>query len=1159
MNLSELLTELCLANVKLWVDDHDSNQLRIRAPKGVITPELQKLLSEQKAEILLLLRENSAGVKTANLPYINPCSEQRYAPFPLTDIQHAFWIGRSGILELGNVANHGYYEIESNNLDLEGLSWSLQQLIERHDMLRAIVLPDGQQQILEKVPPYQIEILDLRGQEEKAVVAQIEAIRQRMSHQVLPTDKWPLFEFRVTRLDEERFRLHVSYDLQIFDAWSLFRLFDEWYQLYQNPQKQLTPLELTFRDYVLAEQALQDTELYKRSQQYWFNRLDTLPPPPDLPLAKNPKELKQHRCQRYEGRLEQTEWQKLKQRAADAGLTPSGVLLAAFAEILTVWSHNTQFTINLALFNRLPLHDQVNDILGDFTSITLLAVDNSTSEAFSDRAVRLQQQLWQDLEHRYISGVRVVRELARRKGIVPSAMPVVFTSTIGFSSLGQETSTFSHFGELVYGISQASQAWMDVQVWEEKGELTFNWDVVAELFPEGLIKDMFAAYCRFLQQLATSTSVWLETNRQMVPFNQLALRDAVNSTAAPIPDEMLHTLFAKQVQIRKNECAVVSSQRSLTYQELSELSNQVGHRLRDLGTRPNQLVAVVMEKGWEQIVAVLGILAAGAAYVPIDPGLPQERRQYLLENSQASIVLTQSWLNEKLAWSEEVIRLCIDNAELADESILPLEPVQTSADLAYLIYTSGSTGFPKGVKINHCGAVNTIGDINQRFGVNSGDRILALSSLSFDLSVYDVFGTLAAGGTIIIPDASSDREPAHWVELIVQHHVTVWNSVPALMQMLVDYASDRPQVLANLRLILLSGDWLPLTLPDQIKDLIPNPDIQVISLGGATEASIWSILYPIQAVDPAWKSIPYGQPMANQRFYILNKLLEPSPVWVSGELFIGGIGLAEGYWGDESKTTASFITHPLNNERLYRTGDLGRYLPDGNIEFLGREDCQIKIGGYRIELGEIEAVLMQHSAVRQGVVTVVGEVKSKRLVAYVVPHQEISTDALHCFLQDKLPEYMLPSAFLFLDTLPLSANGKVDRRALPNPEGLLPDLKIAYVAPKNNIEQTIASVWQVVLKVEKVGVLHKFFELGGNSLLLIEIYGKLKKELPEETLSLSIADLFNYSTIRALSDHLNGNPKIAFLKDKMTDSDLNKELNDGKNRLKQRYEKSVKT
>ncbi|MEH2094379.1 amino acid adenylation domain-containing protein [Nostoc sp.] len=1543
MDLRSLLTSLSDKGVKLAAN---GDLLDVDAPKGVLTSELRNSLAEHKLEILRFLQENSISASFTDLPKIVPAPSDRYELFPLTDMQHAFWVGRNGALELGSVSNHGYYEIAGNNLNLECLNWGLQKLIERHDMLRAVVRPNGQQQILEKVPAYEMKILDLRGQDKEVINAQLEGVRDRLSHQVLPSDQWPLFEFSATRLDEGHVRLHISYDLQVFDAWSLFRLFDEWFQIYQNPDVVLPFLELSFRDYALAEQSLQETELYKRSQKYWLNRLESIPPAPDLPLAKNPKELKQHRCKRYHSQLEKTLWQQLKQRAAQVGLTPSGVLLAAFAEILTLWGKNPQFTINLALFNRLPLHQQVNDILGDFTSVTLLAVDNSTPEAFTDRSLRLQKQLWQDLEHRYFSGVRVVRELARQKGTGPSAMPIVFTSTLGFSSLGQETLTFSHFGELVYGISQASQAWMDIQVWEEKEELTFNWDVVEELFPENLVNDMFEAYCLFLKQLAISDSVWLEKTRQLLPPSQLALRDAVNATSAPLPDEMLHTLFASQVQNRRLEPAIVSSQRILTYQELYNLSNQLGHRLRRLGIRPNQLVAIVMEKGWEQIVAVLGVLAAGAAYLPIDSGLPQQRREYLLENGEVEIVLTQSWLNEKLEWPANIQRLCINTEELAVESQEPLQPVQTPDDLAYVIYTSGSTGLPKGVMITHRNVVNVVIHTNNRFNVSSTDRILALTSLAHDLSVYDIFGLLSAGGAIVIPDACAIKDPGHWAALMVRSQVTLWNTVPAMMEMLVNYAEQESVELPkSLRLAILGGDWLPVSLPQRIRALVP--EVQILSIGGPTETTIWNIGYLIQEVDSTWKSIPYGQPMANSKYYILKESLEDCPIWVPGQMYCAGVQLSKGYWRNEEKTTANFISHPRTGERIYQTGDLGCYLPDGNIQFLGRVDFQIKIRGHRIEAGEIEAALSQHPAVRAAVVTTVGEQhQKKQLLAYLVPEPNQAADIfemeeahpaksqqiwqsvveagqkqaqqviweasgenvldllqtlghlhtnsvcqafkklgvfnsvgekydldqlisqcgiapryrhwlyraltalvkagwleqqgevftssvalpevslselqiegraklaevllfnesesswldfasenlsdiitekikaaeiyaskylpliyqklfpycnyivgkimkavvqtrlpgkplrilevgaglgvttihvlpelpldttylftdisnyflqnaknnlaqypfvsynlydlektpqeqgyeLHSFdvviasavlhdtryisqtlnniksllapagllviveitkfqqffdlnmglqqgfdvfedndlrqvhplisgsewqtmlshsgfqdsvlltrpnsvsecigfevvlaqaplsvnkfkasnlqnyLQQKLPDYMVPSAYTILEKLPLSANGKIDRSKLQTQKRLL-QTSDSYIAPETEIEQTVASVWQKVLELEKVGVNDNFFDVGGDSLLITKVYSQLKEVLPKEMLDISIVDLFKYSTIKSLANHLSQEkPRISL---QQQSTELEKELIAGKNRLKQRFQKSI--
>lgn len=918
-------------------------------------------------------------------PTIISTPEQRYQPFPMTDIQQAYWMGRSGTFELGNVATHIYFELDCPELDLERLQGAWQSLIERHDMLRMLVLPTGEQQVLEQVPPYQIALVDLHKQSPEVVAMQVETIRQQMSHQVLPAEQWPLFEIRATRLDEQRTRLYLSFDALIADAWSLRCLVKEWLQLYQNPEVVLTPLSLSFRDYVLTEQAWQETKWYQHSKEYWFQRLDTLPPAPELPLAQNPATITKPCFKRRSAKLEPDSWQQLKQRATQAGLTPSGVLLAAFADIITLWNKQPQFTLNLTLFNRPPIHPQLNDIIGDFTLLLLLAVDNTIPATFTSRARRLQQQLWQDLDHRYFSGMQVLRELARRQGDAHS-MPIVFTSTLGqdYSAL------FTPIGEEVYGITQTPQVWLDHQVFEQQGALVFLWDAVEELFPEGLLDDMFATYCGFLRQLATSKEAWHATTTQsLIPPVHLSQRAAVNATNAPISEEMLHTLFTAQLQTRGHEYAVISPQRTLTYLELSQLANQVGLKLRQSGATPNTLVAIMMEKGWEQVVAVFGVLISGAAYLPIEPELPKERQWYLLKQGEVKLVVTKSHLNQHLVWPENLERLCLDDEQFFQEKEISLAPVQNPTDLAYVIFTSGSTGQPKGVAIDHRGAVNTIRDINQRFKVGSQDSVLALSALSFDLSVYDIFGLLAVGGTLVMPDATLAREPAHWVELMTQHRVTVWNTVPALMQMLVDYIGERSQnAPKSLRIAMMSGDWIPLNLPERMRTLWSQ--VQIISLGGATEASIWSIYYPIETIEPTWKSIPYGKPLTNQTFHVFNHLLEPCPVWVPGQLYIGGVGLAQGYWRDKEKTQTSFIIHPQTQERLYKTGDLGRYLPGGDIEFLGREDFQVKIRGYRIELGEIESALEQHTGIKEAVVTVVEKERGHQaLVAYVVVLEEI--------------------------------------------------------------------------------------------------------------------------------------------------------------------------
>ncbi|OQW90774.1 MAG: hypothetical protein BWK78_06215 [Thiotrichaceae bacterium IS1] len=724
-----------------------------------------------------------------------------------------------------------------------------------------------------------------------------------------------------------------------------------------------------------------------------------MPPAPELPLEPNP--VQDHPFKRFQSTLDSELWSRLTTQASQLGITTTALLLTAFAEILTRWSKRPQFTINLTLFNRLPLAEQVSQIVGDFTTLTMLAVDNSKlTETLANRAKRIQQQLWQDLDHRYFSGVQVLRELAKRRGgIGQTLMPVVFTSGLGVLEKGG-----SWLGHTVYGLSQTPQVWLDSQVEERESRLWLIWDVKETLFPAALIDAMFESYVTLLKQLAVAENWWQATTLDLLPSAQSEQRLRVNNTQAPIAEDLLHTLFIKQALATPDQVAVLAPGRTLTYDELYQAARQVGQWLHLHGAKPNTLVAVVMIKGWEQVVAVLGVLMAGAAYLPIDPELPTERQHYLLKQGEVTLALTQSHLDSQLVWPEQIKRLPVDTVDsgLAVLRGLPVlnspldfittDLIQSPANLAYVIYTSGSTGLPKGVMIDHRGAVNTILEINRRFQVTATDRVLALSTLNFDLSVYDIFGLLAVGGAIVIPSPSGRRDPSHWAELMVKHGVTLWDTVPALMHLLVEYQNHRG-LNAPLRLVMMSGDWIPLDLPDRIRLLWP--DIQLFSLGGATEASIWSIYYPIAQVEPTWSSIPYGQPLTNQTFQVLNERYEPCPVWVPGQLYIGGIGLALGYWRDEAKTQESFITHPHTGERLYQTGDLGRYWPDGNIEFLGREDFQVKIRGHRIELGEIEAQLLKHSQIKEVVVSAVGESRyDQQLVAYIVPttHSENQTD-----------------------------------------------------------------------------------------------------------------------------------------------------------------------
>jgi amino acid adenylation domain-containing protein len=1041
---------------------------------------------------------------TMQMPSVTEDPERKSEPFPLTDIQQSYWVGRNPAFELGNVSIHSYTEVECIDLDLDRFARIWLRLVERHDMLRCIVLPDGLQQILPEVPNYQIETFDLRGDAVDNLDARLDEIRERMSHQVRRADVWPLFEICVSRLDERLSRVHFSFDGMVLDAWSRFLLFKELTQLYRNPETNLVPLELSFRDYVLAESKFRNSDLYLRSEKYWHNHLRSLTPAPKLPLAADASSIEDPRFVRRSGKLPAEIWTQLKSRVHKKGLTTVGMLVAAFAEVVAVWSNSRKFTLNVPYYNRLPLHRQVGEILGDFSSLTLLAVDNTGESSFEDRARRLQEQLWKDLDHSYYSGIRVLRELAKVLGRNTGAlMPVVFTSAPqdpGRDDISP-TTVLEDLGEVVCSVSQTPQVWLDVQVYEEADGLVFHWNAVEALFPSGLMEDMFDAYCRLLNRFAGEERTWLETSAEMalrmIPPTLIEQRELINATEAPMPDELLQTLFARQARERPNQPAVITSNRTMTYEELSHQAKQVGRRLREMGARPNVLVAVVMEKGWEPVVAVLGILMSGSACLPIDPKVPEERLCYLLENGEVELVLTQPCLRDTLTWPRSVQCFCVDDETFEDAGIEPLDPVQNSDDLAFVIYTSGSTGLPKGVMIEHRSIANAVCAANARFRVGPEDRVLALTPLHHDLSLYDIFGMLAAGGGIVMPEESGRRDPAHWATLMTAERVTVWNSVPTMMKMLIEYVDGRENRWPDeLRLAFLGGDWIPVALPKQLKVLAES--CQVVSIGGPTETTIWNIWYPIHTVDPSLKSIPYGRPIANSKYYVLSDLLEHCPISVPGHLYCAGIGLAKGYWRDSDKTQANFITHPRTGERLYRTGDLGCYLQDGNIEFLGREDSQVQIYGNRVELGEIEAALMLHSGVRSAVVAAVGKLhEEKRLVGYVVLEHGFTSplEELRRFLRQKLPVHMIPGSFVKLEELPLTSNGKLDRKSLPDPAEKLVDSSQPDRAGQPDETRRITSLVEEILKVDSLEPDANWLNLGATSVDMIRIANLLDKEL----------------------------------------------------------------
>ena len=1051
------------------------------------------------------------------LPELTPRRETLTAPFPLTDIQHAYWIGRTGAYELGNVSSHIFFEFDDLRLDLDRLREAWLRLVRRHDMLRAVFLPDGTQRIREENPASGFTVDDLRGRGARETEDALNALRNRMSTQTLPEETGPLFDIRAVRYDApggERVRLFLDVDALIADAWSLFLLLDEWLRLYRDPAAALPALTVSFPDYVLATEDLRASRAYADAWAYWNARLDDIPMPPDLPLAKHPSSLGSSRTKRRHLSLPAAQWDRLKSRIRASGLSPSGFLIAAYAEVLGMWSGSPRFTINLTLFNRLPLHPQVNDLVGDFTSLDLLVVDGGRG-TFLEKARALQRRLWEDMNHRLVDGVQVVRELGKR-GRRP-APAVVFTGAVGLGA-ARDASALAELGTLVASVTQTPQVCLDHQAYEQNGDLILNWDSVEELFPEGMLDAMFAAYGDLVRRLADGRG-WDEEAFSALPAEQEARRAAYNATAVPLPPATLDGLFRQSARAFPGNAAVITPEGVHTYAELSARADAVAAALRGHGARRNRLVAVVLEKSWEQIAAVTGVIRAGAAYLPIDPAVPAERLRLLLRAGEVTVALTSASLRDALPWPENVTPL--DVGALEEAATAPPPPT-TPDDIAYVIYTSGSTGRPKGVVIDHRGVTNTVLDMNERFGVGPEDRIFSLSGLHFDLSAYDIWGALAAGAALVLPHPSGLRDPSHWLPLMRRRGATIWNSVPALLQMLTDYAADAPEaggtpaagaLPETLRLFLLSGDWIPPELPATVHTHVPHAAI--VSLGGATEGSIWSIFYPVERLDPAWKSIPYGYPLRNQRIHVLDAALRPRPDWAVGELFIGGDGVARGYWKDPERTSESFVTHPRSGERLYRTGDLGRFLPDGFVEFLGRRDFQVKIRGHRIELGEIEAVLRSHEAVSEAVAAVTGSGDTdRRLTAFAVARNGTREDELLDFARRHLPAYMVPAALLLLESLPLSGNGKIDRKALLRRAEDTGTPSAPAALPLSRAETIAAAIWKELLGRQAVGADDNFFDLGGTSVLAVRLHRRLTEAFGS---TFPLVSVFEYPTVRAFA------------------------------------------
>ena len=1097
MKTDDLIASLEDKGIKLWTDN---GKLRYSAPQGVMNSNIVQLLKNNKDSLM----ENLSRAKD-DLKIIHD-EEKRYERFSLSGIQGAYLMGRSKNMEYGGLACHIYMELEYDKLEREKTQNIWNRIISENDMLHAVIDREGWQRVLPEWNRFELNENDLTELSESQQSEAMEKIKRRLGNRVFNTTELPLFEVELSQLGNCTV-MHFSIDMLIVDwtsVWLMLNKFEEYY--YNGDDIEKHKLTITFRDYMEAYKNIPDTQMYKKAEKYWKERINDLPSAPQLPVVgRGGQEFK-----RFELRLPEKDWLFFKSQAQKIGVTPVAALVTAYSSALERFSTNKRFILNLTTLNRMPLDEQVKSLIGDFTSLSLITIDNRGDMTFSQRAADTNKTLFEVLDNRLYTGMEVAREKTRLGTGDKFLMPYVFTSSVGLINNEQSGAMKGRYRG---GISQTPQVFIDCQVMDGKWGLIINWDVRDDIFPQGLPERMFELFSDRIRELARSAGKWNESS--LIELEETEKYSDENNYQR-LPEHLIHENILKSAEMYPNKTAVADSENEWSYSELVKRASAVALELRKRDVKRGSYIAVVMPKSVWQTAAVIGILSEGCGYVPIDAEQAKNRRRLVLDNADIKAVLTVSGYDEGFE-GYDVIKA--DTLPIAGKSVLKAEG--NPEDVAYIIHTSGSTGVPKGVVITHKAAVNTIEDINNRFGVCSDDAILGLSQLNFDLSVYDIFGVLSVGGTLVYPSKEKYTNPSHWAELISKYDITLWNSVPAFAQILCSYLdTEKNLTYNNFKTVMLSGDWIPLELPDALKRYMPN--VRIACMGGATEASIWSNIHEYSSLRPEWKSIPYGRALLNQEMYVMDENLNICPMGVKGEICIGGVGLAKGYLNDKEKTDISFVTAP-NGKRIYKTGDMGRYDANDEIEFLGRMDTQVKIRGHRIELGEIESCFNSCDGVSNSVSVLIKKDRVMKLVLFVTAEGGTNEEALRKYAKDNIPEYMIPDRFVFLREMPLTPNGKVTNHKLKElAEKLISESKSdinetdALMTPT---EIKAAEIVKRTLGIDSVDPNANLYDYGANSLVMAQLAGELAPMIKDASAFDSILmNLFEKPTVHSAAE-----------------------------------------
>jgi amino acid adenylation domain-containing protein len=890
----------------------------------------------------------------------------------------------------------------------------------------------------------------------------------------------------------------------------------------------LAPVTWQYTDYVHRQAAMVSSPEGEPLWTYWQRQLAGALPVLNLPTDRPRPPVQTYQGASHPFRLDKQLTGQLKAFAKAKGITLYMTLLAAFQVLLSRYTGQDQILVGSPTAGR--NWAELSEIVGYFVNPVVLRADLSGDPSFEAFLGQVRQTVLDALEHQdypfalLVERLQPVRDLSRsplfQVMFALQTAPVVADEGLTAFALG-EPGAQMHLGELLVESvaleQRVAQFDLSLVMAEEDGGLVASLEYNTDLFDAATMRRMAGHFQTLLGGILAHPEQRLSVLPLLTEAERHQLLVEWNSTQADYPrDVCIHQLFEAQAERTPDAVAAVFAEKRLTYGELNSRANQLAHHLRTLGVGPEIRVGICMERSLEMVVGLLGILKVGGAYVPLDPAYPKERLAFMLEDAQVPALLTQQRLVERLPeHGARIVSLDSGWEAIAQQSSENPVSGATADTLAYMIYTSGSTGKPKGVKIPHAGLVNLVTWHQRAYGVTPADRATQLAGPAFDASVWELWPYLTAGASIHIPDEEICASASHLSKWLAAEAISIcFLPTPMVEGVLAEKGSrDLP-----LRALLTGGDKL------QRGPRKPLP-FSLVNHYGPTENTVVTTCAPVPTIQETATPPPIGHPIANTQIYLLDRHLQPVPIGVPGDLYVGGVGLARGYLNRADLTAAQFIPNAFSDTpgaRLYKTGDLVRYLPDGNLEFLGRIDHQVKIRGFRVELGEIEAVLGQHPAVREVVVIAREDVAGdKRLVAYLVATQQPSPSQheLRNFLKEKLPDYMVPAAFMWLDALPLTPNGKVDRPALPTPDRAGSNVDGAFVGPRTPVEQALAGVWAELLGVERVSIHDNFFELGGHSLLATRLLSRLRDAFQVE---LPLRRLFADPTIAGLACAIEG-------------------------------------